>query len=50
MKLLKNMLNNVDLARETFYYFMNMNGVVSCGFNLIKRKHELTEIQQKNKL
>ena len=49
MNLYKNMVNIVDIAIEVFYYHTNMNGLcVSCGYNVIKRKHELSKIQRKN--
>ena len=40
MKLYKEMEDNADNAEYEYVCF-------SCGFNLIKRNHELTEIQRK---
>ena len=41
------MENYVDIALLPYEYEFTC---ISCGFNVIKRKHELSKIQRKNKL
>ena len=42
------MESNVDIVIEIHYYHTHLNfACVSCGYNVIKQKHELTKIQGK---
>ena len=42
------MENIVDIVIEKLFYHTNMNLLAFlCGYNVIKRKHELTKIQSK---
>ena len=48
MKVFKGTLKNGVIVMETFYYLMNVNLLAFlCGYNVIKRKHELSKIQRK---
>ena len=48
MKLYKNTPNNVDIVIEIHYYHTIYEFTCfSCGYNVIKRKHELSKIQRK---
>ena len=50
MKLLKNMVKNVDIVIEILYYTYEYEWTcISCGFDVIKTKHELSKIQRKRK-
>ena len=48
MKLVKSMLNNADTAyKKTLLPYEYEFTCISCGNNVIKQKHEPTEMQQK---
>ena len=47
MKLLKNMVLCKHCNRNGLLPYENELSCISCGYNVIKRKHELTKIQRK---
>ena len=47
MRLYENMPKIAVIAIEILYYHMNMNTCFSCGYNVNKRKNELSKIQRK---
>ena len=46
MKLLKNMEKNVDISIDIVQYEYEFT-CIACGYNSIKRKQELSKVQQK---